>query len=147
MLAHRNPLICPIVPPVPKTESEQTRAALTQVSADIRLLHTLRRLQAKAIGDCAFIDARGYEREIDALACRIDGFLEALTCVGATSAASAVMYQRAAGTARRAIAVDGPNGGTSKAYNEWRTTVERLYVDSACTFEEEEFDAGGGRSC
>ena len=133
MLAHRNPLICPIVPPVPKTESEQTRAALTQVSADIRLLHTLRRQQAKCIHGQDFIDARAYEREIDALACRIDGFLEALTCVGAISAVSAVMYHRAAGTARRVIAVDGPNGGTSEAYNEWRTMVERLYVDSAMT--------------
>lgn len=135
MLAHRNPLLCPIVPPVPKTESEQTRAALTQVSVDIRLLHTLRRLQAKAIVDHAFIDARGYEREVEALACRIDGFLEALTCVDAMGAGSAFMYQRAAGAARRAIAVDGPNGGTSKAYNEWRTMVERLYVDSAMTAE------------
>lgn len=131
MLAHRNPLLCPIVPPVPKTESEQTRAALTQVSADIRLLHTLRRQQAKCIHGQDFIDARAYEREIDALACRIDGFVEALTCVGAIGAMVAVVYQRAAGTARRAIAVDGPNGGTSKAYNDWRTMVERLYVDSA----------------
>jgi len=133
MLAHRNPLLCPIVPPVPRTESKQTRAALTQVSADIRLLHTLRRLQAKAIVDRAFIDARGYEREVEALACRIDGFLEALSCVGAIGATVAVMYHRAAGAARRTIAVDGPNGGTSKAYNEWRTMVERLYVDSAST--------------
>ena len=137
MLAHRNPLLCPIVPPVPKTESEQTRAALSQVSADIRLLHMLRRLQAKAIVDRAFIDARGYEREVEALGCRIDGFLEALTCVGAISAVSAVMYHRAAGTARRVIAVDGPNGGTSTAYNEWRTMVERLYVDSAITMDDD----------
>jgi len=133
MLVHRNPLLCPIVPPVPRTESEQTRAALTQVSTDIRLLHALRRLQAKAIVDRAFIDARAYEREIDALACRIDGFLEALSCMGAISAMVAVMYHRAAGAAQRAINVDGPNGGTSKAYNEWRTMVERLYVDSALT--------------
>jgi hypothetical protein len=133
MLAHRNPLLCPIVPPVPRTESEQTRAALTQVSADIRLLHTLRRLQAKCVADRAFIDARAYEREVAALACRIDGFLEALTCVGAISAVSAVMFHRAAGAAQRAIAVDGPNGGTSRAYIEWRTMVERLFVDSAMT--------------
>lgn len=133
MLAHLNPLLCPIVPPVPRTASEQTRAALSQASADIRLLHTLRRLQAKCVADRAFIDARAYEREIDALACRIDGFLEALSCVGAISAVSAIMYHRAAGAAQRAIAVDGPNGGTSKAYNEWRTMVARRYVDSATT--------------
>ena len=130
---HRNPLLCPIIPAVPQTASEQTRAALAQASADIRLLHTLRRLQAKCMVDRAFVDARAYEREIDALACRIDGFLEALTCVGAIGAGSAFMYQRAAGAAQRAIAVDGPSGGTSKAYNEWRTMVERLYVDSAVT--------------
>ena len=141
MLAHRNPLICPIVPPVPKTESEQTRAALSQVSADIRLLHTLRRLQAKAIVDCAFIDARVYEREIDALACRIDGFLEALSCVGAIGAGSAFVYQRAAGAAQRPIAVNGASGGTTKAYNEWRTMVERLYVDSAITMDDVRGDA------
>ena len=133
MLAHRNPLLCPIVPPVPRTESEQTRAALTKVSTDIRLLHALRRQQAKCIHGQDFIDARAYEREIDALACRIDGFLEALSCVGAIDAMVAVMYRRAAGAAQRAIAVDGPNGGTSKAYNEWRTMVERIYVDSAMT--------------
>lgn len=141
MLAHRNPLLCPIVPPVPRTASEQSRAALTQVSADIRLLHTLCRLQAKAIVDRAFIDARAYEREIDALACRIDGFLEALTCVGAIGAMVAVVYQRAVGTAQRAIAVDGPDGGTSKAYNEWRTMVERLYVDSAIAVDDVRGDA------
>ncbi|MBY4869017.1 hypothetical protein K6W76_21300 [Burkholderia anthina] len=133
MLAHRNPLLCQIVPPVPRTESEQTRAALTKVSTDIRLLHALRRQQAKCIHGQDFIDARAYEREIDALACRIDGFLEALSCVGAIDAMVAVMYHRAAGAAQRAIAVDGPNGGTSKAYNEWRTMVERMYVDSAMT--------------
>lgn len=133
MLANRNPLLCPIVPPVPRTESEQTRAALTKVSTDIRLLHALRRQQAKCIHGQDFIDARAYEREIDALACRIDGFLEALSCVGAIDAMVAVMYRRAAGAAQRAIAVDGPNGGTSKAYNEWRTMVERIYVDSAMT--------------
>lgn len=141
MLAHRNPLICPIVPPVPKTESEQTRAALSQVSADIRLLHTLRRLQAKAVVDCAFIDARGYEREVEALGCRIEGFLEALSCVGAIGAGSAFMYQRAAGAARRPIAVNGPSGGTTKAYNEWRTMLERLYVDSAITMDDVRGDA------
>ena len=141
MLAHRNPLLCPIMPPVPKTESEQTRAALSQVSADIRLLHTLRRLQAKCIHGQDFIDARAYEREIDALACRIDGFLEALTCIGVIGAMVAVVYQRAAGTARRVIAVDGPDGGTSKAYNEWRTMVERLYVDSALTMDDVRGDA------
>jgi len=130
---HRNPLLCPIVPAVPQTASEQTRAALAQASADIRLLHTLRRLQAKCVVDRAFIDARAYEREIDALACRIDGFLEALSCVRAIDATAAASYARAAGFAQRAIVVDGPNGGTSKAYNEWRTMVERLYVDSALT--------------
>ncbi len=135
MLAHRNPLLCPIVPPVPRTESEQTRAALTQVSTDIRLPHTLRRQQAKCIHGQDFIDARAYEREIDALACRIDGFLEALSCVAAISAVSGVMYHRAAGAARRPLNVDGPSGGTSKAYNDWRTMVERLYVDSATTAE------------
>ncbi|MBO7752347.1 hypothetical protein [Burkholderia pseudomallei] len=141
MLAHRNPLLCPIVPPVPKTESEEIRAALSQVSADIRLLHTLRRQQAKCIHGQDFIDARAYEREIDALACRIDGFLEALTCVGSIAAGSAFMYQRAAGTARRVIAVNGPSGGTTKAYNEWRTMVERLYVDSANTMDDVHSDA------
>ena len=141
MLAHRNPLLCPIVPPVPKTESEEIRAGLSQVSADIRLLHTLRRQQAKCIHGQDFIDARAYEREIDALACRIDGFLEALTCVGSIAAGSAFMYQRAAGTARRVIAVDGPDGGTSKAYNEWRTMVERLYVDSAIAVDDVRGDA------
>ena len=141
MLAHRNPLLCPIVPPVPRTESEQTRAALTQASADIRLLHTLRRQQAKCIHGRDFIDARAYEREIDALACRIDGFLEALTCVGSIAAGSAFMYQRAAGAARRVIAVNGPSGGTTKAYNEWRTMVERLYVDSANTMDDVRGDA------
>jgi hypothetical protein len=120
---------------VPRTESEQTRAALTQVSTDIRLLHALRRLQAKAIVDRGFIEARAYEREVEALACRIDGFLEALSCVGAIGAMVAVMYHRAAGAARRPIAVDGPNSGTSKAYNAWWTMVERLYVDSATTAE------------
>lgn len=130
---HRNPLLCPIIPAVPQTASEQTRAALTQVSTDIRLLHTLRRLQVKCIVDRAFVDARAYEREIDALACRIDGFLEALSCVRAIDATAAASYARAAGAARRAIVVDGPNGGTSKAYNEWQTMVERLYVDSATT--------------
>ena len=133
MLANRNPLLCPIVPPVPRTESEQTRAALTKVSTDIRLLHALRRQQAKCIHGQDFIDARAYERAIDALACRIDGFLAALSCVGAIDAMVAVMCRRAAGAAQRAIAVDGPNGGTSKAYNEWRTMVERIYVDSAMT--------------
>ena len=133
---HRNPLLCPIIPAVPQTASEQTRAALAQASADIRLLHTLRRLQAKCMVDRAFVDARAYEREIDALACRIDGFLEALSCVGAIGAMVAVTYHRAAGAARRPITVDGSNGGTSKAYNEWRTMVERLYVDSAMTVDD-----------
>lgn len=128
---HRNPMLCPIVPSAPSDASEPTRAALAQVSTDIRLLHALRRQQAKCIHGQDFIDARAYEREIDALACRIDGFLEALSCVGAIGAVSAVMYHRAAGAARRALTVDGPSGGTSKAYNEWRTTVERLFVDSA----------------
>lgn len=141
MLAHRNPLLCPIVPPVPRTESEQTRAALTQASADIRLLHTLRRQQAKCIHGRDFIDARAYEREIDALACRIDGFLEALSCVGAIGAMVAVAYHRAAGAARRPLNVDGPSGGTTKAYNDWRTTVERLYVDSATTADDVHGDA------
>lgn len=131
MSDHRNPMLCPIVPPAPTDVTEPTRAALAQVSTDIRLLHTLRRQQAKCIHGQDFIDARAYEREIDALACRIDGFLEALSCVGAISAMIALMYHRAAGAARRPLNVDGPSGGTSKAYNEWRTTVERLFVDSA----------------
>ena len=130
---HRNPMLCPIVPSAPSDATELTRAALAQVSSDIRLLHALRRQQAKCIHGQDFIDARAYEREIDSLACRIDGFLEALSCVGAINAMVAIVYHRAAGTARRVIAVDGPNGGTSKAYNEWRTMVERLYVDSAMT--------------
>ncbi|KVF05617.1 hypothetical protein WJ05_27870 [Burkholderia vietnamiensis] len=134
-------MLCPIVPPVPKTESEEIRAALSQVSADIRLLHTLRRQQAKCIHSQDFIDARAYEREIDALACRIEGFLEALSCGGAIDAGSAFMYQRAAGAARCPLNVDGPNGGTSKAYNEWRTMVERLYVDSALTMDDARGDS------
>lgn len=133
MSDHRNPLLGPIVPSAPSDATELTRAALAQVSTDIRLLHALRRQQAKCIHGQDFIDARAYEREIDVLACRIDGFLEALSCVGAIGAGSAFMYQRAAGAAQRPIAVNGPNGGTSKAYNEWRTMVERLYVDSATT--------------
>ncbi|WP_186128583.1 hypothetical protein [Burkholderia gladioli] len=127
----RNPMLCPIVPSTPADATEQTRAALAQVSTDIRLLHALRRQQAKCIHGQDFIDARAYEREIDALACRIDGFLEALSCVGAISAMVTVAYHRAAGAARRPLNVDGPSGGTTKAYNDWRTTVERLYVDSA----------------
>lgn len=133
MSDYRNPLLCPIVPPAPTDVTEPTRAALAQVSTDIRLLHTLRRQQAKCIHGQDFIDARGYEREVEALACRIDGFLEALSCVGAIGAMVAVMYHRAAGAARRPIVMDGPNGGSSKAYNEWRTMVERMYVDSAMT--------------
>lgn len=133
---HRNPMLCPIVPPPPTDVTEPTRAALAQVSTDIRLLHTLRRQQAKCISGQDFIDARSYEREIDALACRIDGFLEALSCVGAISAMIAVMNHRAAGAAQRPISADGPSGGTSKAYNEWRTMVERVFVDSALTLDD-----------
>ncbi|MBR8007411.1 hypothetical protein [Burkholderia vietnamiensis] len=136
MLDHRNPMLCPIVPSAPTDVTEPTRAALAQVSTDIRLLHTLRRQQAKCIHGQDFIDAHAYEREIDALACRIDGFLDALSCVGAINAISTVMYHRAAGAAQRPINVDGPNGGTTKAYSEWRTMVERLYVDSATTADE-----------
>lgn len=138
---HRNPLLCPIVPPVPTDVPEPARAALAQVSTDIRLLHTLRRQQAKCIHGQDFIDARAYEREIDALACRIDGFLEALSCVGAISAMVAVVYHRAAGAVRRPLNVDGPSGGTTKTYNEWRTMVERLYVDSATTADDVHGDA------
>lgn len=133
----RNPMLCPIVPATPADATEQTRAALAQVSTDIRLLHALRRQQAKCIHGQDFIDARAYEREIDALACRIDGFLEALSYVGAIGGGSAFMYQRAAGAARRPLNVDGPSGGTSMAYNEWRTIVERLYVDSAVTADDD----------
>ncbi|WP_186146311.1 hypothetical protein [Burkholderia gladioli] len=140
---HRNPMLCPIVPPAPADATESTRVALGRVSTDIRLSHALRLQQAKCIHGQDFIDARAYEREIDALACRIDGFLEALSCVGAINAMVAIVYHRAAGAAQRPINVDGPSGGTSKAYNEWRTMIERLYVDSALTSEEGEVgDAG-----
>ncbi|TAM04904.1 MAG: hypothetical protein EPN70_10085 [Paraburkholderia sp.] len=138
---HRNPMLCPIVPLAPTDASEPTRVALGRVSTDIRLLHALRRQQVKCIHGQDFIDARAYEREIDALACRIDGFLEALSCVGAISAMVAVVYHRAAGTAQRPINVDGPSGGTSQAYNDWRTMVERLYVDSATTVDDVHSDA------
>ena len=90
--------------------------------AGIRLPHVLRRQQANRIFGQDFIDARVYEREIDALVCRIDGFLEALSCVGAIGLMVAVMYHRAACAARRPLNVEGPSGGTSKAYNQWRRT-------------------------
>lgn len=138
---HRNPMLCPIVPSAPTDASEPTRVALGRASTDIRLLHALRRQQAKCIHGQDFVDARAYEREVDALACRIDGFLEALSCVGAISAMVAVAYHRAAGAARRPLNVDGPSGGTSEAYNDWRTTVERLFVDSALMTDDADGDA------